>query len=57
VVCAEFGWNERNSPYEIWFPDDRFAPKAKQAEALVIRQETTVADDVTCMATVWVEEE
>lgn len=57
IVLAEFGWNERNSPYEMWFPDDRFAPKVKQGEGLVIRQETTVADDVTCMGTFWFEEE
>lgn len=56
-VLAEFGWNERNSPFEMWFPDDRFAPKVKQGEALIIRQETTVADDVTSMATFWLEEE
>jgi hypothetical protein len=57
VVCAEFAWNERASPFEFWFPDERFAPKAKQGEGLFIRQETTVADDVTCMGTIWIEEE
>lgn len=57
VVLVEFGWNERNTPYEMWFPDERFAPKAKQGEVIVVRQETTVADDVTCMATFWFEEE
>src|SRR5689334_17393083 len=40
VTLAEIGWNERNSPYEMWFPDDRFCPKVKQGEALVVRQET-----------------
>jgi hypothetical protein len=56
-VCAEFAWNERASPFEFWYPDERFCPKAKQGEALLLRQETTVADDVTCMATFWIEEE
>lgn len=57
VTLAEFGWNERNSPYELWFPDDRFAPKVKQGEGLVVRQQTTLADDMTACATFWLEEE
>ncbi len=57
VTVAEIGWNERNSPYEMWFPDDRFAPKAKQGEALIVRQQTTAADDYTGCFTFWIEEE
>lgn len=57
VTPVELAWNERNSPYEMWFPDDRFAPKAKQGEALVVRQQTTLADDMTACATFWIEEE
>lgn len=57
VTLAEIGWNERNSPYEMWFPDDRFAPKAKQGEGLVVRMQTTPADDFTGCFTFWIEEE
>jgi len=57
INVVEFAWNERNSPYEMWFPDDRFAPKAKQTEGLVIRMQTTLADDMSACATIWVEEE
>lgn len=57
VTLAEIGWNERNSPYEMWFPDERFAPKAKQGEALVVRQQTTLADDMAGCFTFWLEEE
>lgn len=57
VTLAELGWNIRNSPYEMWFPDDRFCPKAKQGEGLVVRQQTTAADDYTGCFTFWVEEE
>lgn len=57
VVLAEIGWNERNSPYEFWFPDPALRPKAKQGEGLVIRIETTLADDMTGCFTVWLEEE
>src|SRR5215204_2669399 len=27
ITLAEYGWNIRNTPYEVWFPDERFAPK------------------------------
>lgn len=57
VVCAEIGWNERNSPYEHWYPDPAFAPKAKQGEGLIVRLETTLADDMTGCFTFWIEEE
>lgn len=57
VALAEIGWNIRNSPYEMWFPDPAFAPKAKQGEALVVRQQTTAADDYTGCFTFWLEEE
>lgn len=57
VTIVELGWNNRNSPYEMWFPDDRFAPKVKQGEALIVRQQTSLADDMTACATFWIEEE
>ncbi len=53
----EFCWNIRNSPCEVWFPDDRFCPVARQASALVIRMNTTLADDITFAGTAIVEEE
>jgi len=56
LILSEIGWNERNSPFDIWFPDDRYAPVFRQAEALIVRQETTLADDMTGCYTFWVEE-
>lgn len=53
----EFGWNIRNSPLEIVFPDDPFCPKAKGGEVLVVRQQTTAADDYTGQFTFDIEEE
>lgn len=50
-------WNIRNSPYETWLPDPVFAPKVKQGEALIIRLDTTLADDITFAGTAWIEEE
>jgi hypothetical protein len=57
ITLAEYGWNIRNSPYEVWYPDDSFAPKAKNGEALVVRQQTTAADDYSAAMTFWIEEE
>jgi len=57
VVVAELAWNERNSPYEMWFPDPAFAPKVKQGEGLVVRMQTTLADDMSGCFTFWIEEE
>lgn len=57
ITIHEFGWNERNTPYDFWYPDERFSPKAKQGEVIVIRQQTTLADDMSACFTVWVEEE
>lgn len=56
-TLVELAWNIRGSPYEWWAPDDRFAPKAKQGEGLVVRLQTTVADDISGTFTAWIEEE
>lgn len=57
VTVEEGAWNNRMSPLEVWYPDPAFAPKAKQGEALVIRQQTTPADDYSFAGTAWIEEE
>lgn len=57
TTLYEYVWNVRSSPYEIWYPEDKFCPVARQGAALVIRLNTTVADDVTFAGTAIVEEE
>ena len=57
TIVDSVPWNIRNSPCEIWYPDERFAPKAKQGEGLFIRLITTVADDVTFGGAAFIEEE
>jgi len=57
VNLCEFAWNIRNSPYDFWFPDAAYCPKAKQGEALIVRQQTTAADDYSGVFTFWIEEE
>lgn len=56
-ILEELGWNERNTPCDFWYPDAAFCPKAKNGEGLVVRLETTLADDLTGCFTFWVEEE
>ena len=56
-TMMELAWNERNSPYEWWAPDPQYAPKVKGAEGLVVRMQTTPADDFTGCFTFWIEEE
>jgi hypothetical protein len=56
-LLEELAWNERNTPFEVWYPDPAFAPSAVNDELLVVRMETTPADDFTFAGTLWVEEE
>lgn len=46
-VLDEFGWNERNTPYDRVYADIDRCPGAKQGEGLIVRCETTLADDMT----------
>jgi hypothetical protein len=56
ATVEEFAWNLRASPLERWWPEDKYAPQVRQAEALVVRCQTTVADDVSIAITAYVEE-
>lgn len=55
----EHAWNERNVPceYNYLSETEQSKPKAKQGEALVLRIQTTVADDISIVFTAEVEEE
>ena len=55
-TIEHLSWNERATPFEVWYPDPDFAPKAVQGQALLVRLNTTVADDITFSGTLWVEE-
>lgn len=57
TIVESCPWNIRASPFEVWYPDERFCPKAKQGEGLFIRLITTVADDITFGGVAWIEEE
>jgi hypothetical protein len=47
----------RNTPYEFWFPDERFAPKAKGTEFIFLRLATAPADSIDIWGWVCIEEE
>ena len=49
VTVDDCAWNLRGSPLERWWMDERLRPIVKQGEALVIRWQTTVADDVVAV--------
>lgn len=57
TIVDSIPWNLRASPCEVWYPDERFCPKAINGEGLFIRLITTVADDVTFGGVAFVEEE
>jgi hypothetical protein len=55
VTHEIIAWNMRGSPLIIDWPEE-FAPFARQGEAIIIRCDTTVADDVTIVMTaIWKE--
>ena len=56
LIRQEIGWNERNSPYDFFFPNELFAPMARQGTGICVRQETTAADDYSGTFTFWIEE-
>jgi hypothetical protein len=57
LTLAEFSWNNRGSPWEFWVPDVKMAFRVRQAAAIVFRQQTTLADDMSATATFFIEEE
>lgn len=60
TIVEELAWNERNTPWERWIPAADVAemrPRALQTEVLLVRMETTPADDFTIGVTFFVEEE
>lgn len=55
VIAEELGWNLRSSPWERWIPEE-LRNIAINGEALIVRLETTLADDVAAPSTFFVEE-
>lgn len=55
-ILDEIAWINRISPLETWYPDERFCPRAENGEALLIRLQDTVADDITFAGSIFLEE-
>lgn len=55
TIMEELAWNERNVPWERWIPEE-LRPVALQTEAILVRMESTPADDLTGELTFFVEE-
>jgi hypothetical protein len=55
TIMEEMAWNIRNSPWERWIPEEQ-RPVAIQGEALIVRMETTPADDIAAALTFFIEE-
>lgn len=55
VIMEELAWNERNTPWERWIPEE-LRPRALQGEYIIIRMESTLADDMTGEVTFFVAE-
>lgn len=55
TIMEELGWNIRTSPWPEWIPEEQ-RPIAIQGEAIIIRMESTPADDITGELTFYVEE-
>jgi hypothetical protein len=55
TIVEELAWNIRSSPWDRII-DEPDRPVARQGEALIVRLETTLADDLTAALTFLVEE-
>lgn len=56
TTLEEVGWNVRNTPWERWFPDDDSAPTVRGTSGLLVRSQTTPADDISIDVTFYVKE-
>lgn len=56
VTLEEFAWNIRSGPLERWWPEDKYAITVRGTSGLVVRCQSTVADDVSIAMTFYVEE-
>lgn len=55
VIMEELAWNIRNTPWERWIPEE-LRPLAIQGEVIIVRMESTPADDITAALTFFIEE-
>ena len=51
------GWINRQTPLEMWYPDNKWCLDAIAGETIILRMNTVLADDMTLNLTLFVEEE
>lgn len=51
------GWINRMTPFEFWYPNDKWCLDAIAGETIILRMNTVLADDMQLQVTVFVEEE
>jgi len=56
-IRDEIGWNIRQSPWETFMFDEKMQVRAVQTEAIIVRLQTTPADDITGQVTFFLEED
>lgn len=56
VILDELAWIIQNSPFETWYPDEDMQFCFIPGEALIIRLNTTVADDISASWTCFIRE-
>lgn len=56
TILEEHAWNVRNVPWVHIIPEE-MRPDVIQGERLIVRLQSTVADDIAANITFWVEEE
>jgi hypothetical protein len=57
TVLEYIGWINRQTPLEIFYPDPKWCAEAIAGETLILRMNTTLADDMTLEVTLFIEEE
>ncbi len=57
TVLEYIGWVNRQTPYELFYPDSKWCHEAIATEALLLRFTGTLADDMTLQITAFIEEE
>ena len=57
TVTEYLGWINRVTPLDVFYPDTKWANEAIAGEALILRMNSTLADDMVMEITLFVEEE
>ena len=57
MVLEYLGWINRLSPLETFYPENKWCPEAIAGEALILRMNTSLNDDMTLQISAFVEED